>query len=282
MKTTWHFGLLGLDISYTKSPEIFRAIGELTGYDISFDILSISPDDFNSKLSSIRNDGYDGLSITIPHKLKVIPVLDDIDPIAKTIGAVNCIRVQDQHLKGFNTDWIGFGYPLADYKGDIQKKRAVVFGTGGAAKAVVYSLIHDFHVGFVTVVTRNSNKTAILQQYQDAGNIIEITSKESFVKEKSGEIPHASIVVNATPLGGPNHVEDCLFPDGLVLGKNTIYYDLNYNDENRLTGKAREWGCKVIDGKPMLVSQAVNAFEIWTNYHVCVTKVFDAVFGEHR
>ena len=277
MKKPYKFGLLGHNISYSKSGEVFDTILELLKLKGDFFVYSVEPASFKSQLIKFRSNGTRGFSVTIPYKNNIIDYLDDIDPIAQALNAVNCVVVEEGRLLGFNTDCYGFPIPLKPYGSKLKHGRAAIIGSGGAAAAIVYSLYLDFEIKDFTVVGRTDKNLKNFQELLENRfkniNIVTTSSlKTAHIKNKY------DILVNCTPLGGWNHSEKTPIGIDFNWESTKIYYDLNYNDDNKIIKSATEAGIITIDGSSMLVGQAIRAFDIWTGEIVPFEPVYEKVF----
>ncbi|MBE2273087.1 MAG: shikimate dehydrogenase [Flavobacteriales bacterium] len=182
-----------------------------------------------------------GLNVTIPYKEKVIPYLDELSDEAEKMGAVNCIVINDNIKKGFNTDAVGFEKTLLLHKKDGHTS-ALILGDGGAAKAVKY-VLNKHGIPFKTVA-RNSE-----------------LNFENLTKEIVAENP---LIIQCTPVGTFPNVEDCLdFPFEGISEKHLII-DLIYNPNyTKFIKNAAEKGAKTVNGFYMLEQQAEKNWEIW-------------------
>lgn len=237
-------GLIGFPVNHSKSPEYFlnklNELGKNEHLYKAFELPDIN--DFPRFLE--KNPELKGLNVTIPHKETIIPFLDLIDSEAKEIGAVNTIVKTDKGWVGYNTDCWGFRRSLQPFlKGTHD--RALIFGTGGASKAVDHAL-RGLGVS-TTIVSRTSEKGDIC--YSDL-------TKEAMT--------HHLLLVNCTPLGTRPAVELCVdIPfEGLTQGH--LVVDLVYNPEiTTFMKKASHSGATVMNGKDMLRLQAEKSLEIW-------------------
>jgi shikimate dehydrogenase len=191
-----------------------------------------------------------GLNVTIPHKVNVIPLLTEIDEAAKQIGAVNCIDIgrigPELTLKGYNTDAYGFSESLKPLL-EQQHQKALVFGNGGAAKAVKY-VLNQLHIPF-KVVLRKPAPGALL--YPDV---------------TAAMLDQHKLLINTTPLGMMPHVDSCPQIPYQELSKEHLAYDLVYNPEETLfLKKAKLQGAKVKNGLEMLILQAERSWAIWNH-----------------
>lgn len=241
------FGLIGFPLKHSFSYRFFGDKFNKENIDatyLNFEIPKI--EDFKE---IIKQKGLIGLNVTIPYKEQVIPFLDDIDPTAKQIGAVNVIKVINKdkkiYTKGYNSDYIGFRNSIADLiKPEIHKK-ALILGTGGASKAVEYGL-KDLGIES-TYVSRTQKDGMLTYDQLNADTLKEHT-----------------VIVNASPVGTFPDVEECPQIPYQLLGKNHLLYDLVYNPP--LTkflelGKAN--GASIKNGAEMLELQAIAAWDIW-------------------
>ena len=240
------FGLVGRNISYSFSRKFFSEKFSTEGIDATyenFDLQDIS--EFPEVIKT--NPELAGLNVTIPYKQAIFPFLDELDPIAEEIGAVNTIKVgADAKLTGFNTDYFGFSQALLPHLKSRHKK-ALVLGTGGASKAVVYALKT---LGISSqFVSRSASE-----------NAISYTDLDTDVMEEH------LLLINCTPLGTfPNNSE---YPDIPIqnIGKNHLVFDLIYNPPvTKLLELAKTNGATILNGREMLEFQAEKAWEIWNS-----------------
>lgn len=240
------FGLIGFPLGHSFSKKYFTAKFEKEGIQgCQFDLYELPQiGDFERVLT--ENPELEGMAVTIPYKQQVIPFLDDLDPACEVIGAVNCIKIKDQKLTGFNTDYIGFKHSLELWIHDLRPK-ALVLGTGGASKAVKQAL-KDLGIQFLSV-SRSASENQIT--YQD-------------LKENPTILKEYHLIINCTPLGTYPKVEG--MPDIPLdqLGSEHLVYDLVYNpSETTLMRACIGAGGKAKNGQDMLELQAEAAWKIW-------------------
>jgi shikimate dehydrogenase len=239
------FGLIGKNISYSFSKKYFiekfsKDLFDDCTYE-NFDIPNI--EEFPNILKN--NPDLKGLNVTIPYKEAIIPYLDTISDKAYKIGAVNVIRFTKKgNLKGYNSDWFGFKKSLEPLLQPHHKK-ALILGTGGAAKAVAYAL-EQLGI-FYTYVSREASENTI--DY----NRINATTFDNY-----------QIIINCTPLGtSPNIKEYPPIPYTFFTEKH-IAFDLIYNpEETQFLKNAKKHGAQIKNGQEMLIFQAEKAWKIW-------------------
>ena len=240
-----NFGLIGKDISYSFSKKFFtqKFINEglnNCSYE-NYDISSIS------KLLEVINDTkIKGLNVTIPYKESVIELLNHIDPIAKKIGAVNTIKIDKQNkLLGYNTDYIGFKQSLESNISN--QKRALILGTGGASKAIVYALKT---LNIKTLLVSRKNREECIT-YEDVSNQI---------------IKDHTIIINCTPLGTYPNIEECPKIPYEYITNRHLCYDLIYNPiKTKFLMLSEKKGASIINGNKMLKNQAMESWKIWNS-----------------
>lgn len=202
---------------------------------------------------------FGGFSVTMPHKQSIMPFLDEIDPTAAAIGAVNTVKIDNGRLIGFNTDAPGFITPLKAKFGDLDSARVAVFGAGGAARAVVYALKHEN--ADVTVYARDGQKARALADEFDV-NSASITN----IADRGFRLADShDIVVNATPLGmkGP-YESETLFTADQLAGVKFVYDLVTKATDTPIIREAKLAGLPTLGGIEMLIAQGMRQFEIWT------------------
>lgn len=244
MKT---YGIIGNPLGHSFSKQYFTdkfQKEEIDAQFLNFEIPSI-----DKVLDVVRdNPTLMGLCVTIPYKQEVMAYLDEIDPLANEIGAVNSIQIRRKdgktYLKGYNTDIYGFGESLADFI-EGKKLSALILGTGGASKAVATALKNQ-NIEFISV-SRTKSETTI--SYEDISEDI---------------ISNHQLIINCTPLGTFPKTDACSDIAYSNLTESHFLYDLVYNPSTTLfMSKGLEQGAKAHNGLRMLHLQAEKSWEIW-------------------
>ncbi|OLE53629.1 MAG: shikimate dehydrogenase [Acidobacteria bacterium 13_1_20CM_3_53_8] len=263
-------GLVGLPTAHSVSPLMHNRALASRGLDavyIPFEVYDLSA--FIKRMVNPRTREIDwrlrGLSVTAPHKSAIIAELDSIDSVAEAIGAVNTVVVENNELRGYNTDAEAFLSPLREMVADLNGVRCAVIGAGGAARAVVWALRKED--AEVTLFARDIEKAQPLAE--KFGVLVSSLDKASF-KE-------FDLVVNTTPLGTRGEHEDETAARTDQLAGARIAYDLVYNPlETRFMREASRVGCETIGGLPMLVGQAAAQFKLWTSTDAPLEKMREA------
>lgn len=258
-------GVIGYPVEHSLSPVMHNAAIAHLGLDYVYVPLPVQPDKLLDAIAGFAAIELVGFNITIPHKQAILPLISEISPIAKAIGAVNTVwRTDSGNWAGTNTDVEGFIAPLKTYNQDWSQKVAVILGNGGAARAVVAGCAQ---LGFkeIIVIGRNQENLSKFINSWDNSDLVERLQVHSWEK-LSQLIPHADLLVNTTPIGmHPRVAESPLSKEEIAdLPKNAIAYDLIYTPRpTQFLQQAQEQGAIAIDGLEMLVQQGAAALSIW-------------------
>ncbi|MBO0724302.1 MAG: shikimate dehydrogenase [Blastocatellia bacterium] len=263
------FGIIGNPVSHSRSPLMYNAALKALSRDgiyLPFDVGDVGLFVCNYVHPKTRKLDWNlrGLSVTIPHKLAVIPFLDFVGATARAIGAVNTVVVEGDELHGYNTDAAGAMKPL-DEMIDIHGARVAVIGAGGSARAICYGLSQ--RDAAVTIYAREIKKAQPLADEFRA----RIAPLESF----NGE---ADVVINCSPVGMKGHSEGQSLIEAESLEGVNLVYDLIYTpEETALLREAKQAGCRTLGGLAMLVGQAAEQFQLWTGLEAPVDVMWRAV-----
>jgi shikimate dehydrogenase len=276
----YHFGLTGHPLGHSVSPKLHAAAFAdvaLQGDYLLFPVSPGDPDGLPGLMQCLRSGELHGLNVTIPHKQAVIPLVDELTPTARAIGAVNTIQLKDGKLIGHNTDAPGFWKDIQKILKPDVLPRAIIMGSGGASRAVVYALLE--HGWDVTIAVRAEDVGQAGALVRDMGTVAGPGGVRS-VRLDAGlasSLDRVGLVVNTTPLGMSPNVDSCAWPAGLELPAAAVY-DVVYNPRETLLAKqARAAGLPAATGLGMLVEQAALAFELWTGRAPAREAMFAAV-----
>jgi shikimate dehydrogenase len=270
-------GILGYPVIHSVSPQMHNAAYTKLGLNYCYLPISVKPEDLERVLEGIRILGFAGVNVTIPHKEAVVTHLDEVTKIARLIGAVNVILIQEGHLIGYNTDGPGFIDSLREDAGfEVAGKRAVVLGAGGGAKSVALMLAQD---GVKNLVISDLI-------YEKAENLCEYINSHFGIApyacpSKSNElrklIGSCNLLVNATPVGMHPKVNECPIEDDYIIPGSAVVYDLVYNPlETKLLKLAKKNGAKAVSGIGMLIRQGALAFSLFTEQEAPVSLMKEA------
>jgi 3-dehydroquinate dehydratase/shikimate dehydrogenase len=245
--TTAIYGIVGGSVMHSVSPSMHNAAFAAAGIDaVYLPLPAVDADDF---LAFGRAIGISGASVTIPHKVSLFERVDEVDTIARRIGAINTIRVVDGRWVARNTDANGFLHPLKD-RVDLEGRRAAILGAGGAARAVA-----------VALASAGCTVRVHARQRPQAEEVAALVAGS--VGPWPPEPGSWDLLVNCTPIGMYPNVDDTPLPAERLTG--SVVYDLVYNPPaTRLLREAAARGCRTIGGLDMLVGQAHEQFTWWT------------------
>jgi len=252
-----HVVLFGHPLSHSLSPIMHKLSAEYHGLDFNYGLVDVPPHRLSEVPALFNNNNLIGANITIPYKEQFLDIADTVKPVAKQIGAVNTLFRKNNRLIGDNTDAFGFVQPLLQENYDFEGQRVLIFGTGGATKAIIYALINQGVSEFV-LVSRNPGRNANINSIGNT-QVIDYQMWAAYAEE-------AALIINATPLGMAPKTANSPVSDneiGFLAGK--ICYDIVYNPIHTLFLKqARRAGAETISGLDMLIHQGSRAFQRWT------------------
>jgi len=246
-------GLFGYPVEHTLSPVMHNSAFNSLGLDICYVPFRVSPEELPNAVRAVRALNLVGVNITVPHKEKVIPLLDKVNEEASFIGAVNTIVNNEGILTGHNTDGRGFVSSLKEKGVLIENKEILVIGAGGASRAISYYLCQE--ASRVTLYDVDKSKAKIL-----ASDLNKIRGNVS-LPDTPKDFGNPDIIINATPIGLKKDDPLPLTPD--LITSDMVVCDLIYK-KTKLLQEAEDRGAITIDGSGMLLWQGVLAFELWT------------------
>ncbi|SDD64297.1 shikimate dehydrogenase [Ruegeria marina] len=251
-------GVIGHPIAHSKSPRLHGHWLKTYGINGHYIPMDVAPQDLAQVIRTLPKAGFVGVNVTIPHKEAVMSCVDQISDRATLIGAVNTLTFrEDGRILGDNTDGYGFLENLRSGAPDWDPKAgpAVVFGAGGAARAVISALAE---AGVPEIIVTNRTRPRAEKLRDDFGQRVTVADWV----QAGNVVEDARLVVNTTSLGMVGKPElrvplDGLRPDAVVT--DLVYTPL----KTRLLATAEEMGCTTVDGLGMLLHQAVPGFERW-------------------
>ena len=258
---TNYAAVIGHPIGHSLSPMLHNGIYQRLGLDIVYMAFDIADEEFGKAVEGLGALGFLGFNVTIPYKEKIISFLDELDPVAAAIGAVNTVKFEKGKLIGYNTDGLGFLNSLRMHNIECKGKSVLILGAGGSARAIGISLVEE-NPKEILILNRNKSRGELLTR--DI-NKFASHSLSAVVENPPDKV---DIVINTTPLGMWPNV-DASPLKGYVFHPSTIVCDIVYNpSKTLLLRQADEYGCITAGGIGMLVGQGVKAIEIWTGIRV--------------
>ena len=230
-----------------------NAAFEALGLDYCYIPFTVHPDLLSAAVKAVRALNLLGVNITVPHKEKVVPMLDTIDDEASFIGAVNTIVNSDGRLRGYNTDGRGFMQSLSESGINVKERDVLIVGAGGAARAIGYYLVQKAKTLYIYGRTLERAERLALDLKKVSENVSTLRDISS--------VDRFHVIINATPLGLRD--DDPLPLDTDLLHREQIVCDLIYRDTPFLRDASKS-GCTTLNGLGMLLWQGVFAFELWT------------------
>lgn len=257
-------GVIGNPVEHSLSPAIHNAAFQKLG--LNFVYLAFKVEAIGDAIKGLRALGsFRGASVTIPHKVSSIPFLDDVEPTARHIGAINTIVAENGKLTGYNTDATGALRALREGAGSLSGKRVVMLGSGGAARAVAFALAAESGVAGLSLLGVDEKERSALAA--DLRLKTQLSVQDAMLDEAAlaRELVGAQVLIHCTPIGMSPKVEATCVPPTL-LHSGLAVMDIVYTPrETRLLKDARLAGCVTIPGLEMFLHQAVAQFELWTN-----------------
>jgi shikimate dehydrogenase len=253
--------LIGHPVAHSLSGAMHQAAFDSLGIDATYEVWDRPPMEVAAAVAELRTDAFLGANVTIPHKERVVPLVDRLTEEAHTTGAVNTITREGKRLIGHNTDVPGFRVALDRLVGKQKMPRqAVVLGAGGGARAVVYGLITE---GFLRIVVFNRHlhrAESLVKHFGRSAAHMELRAMPWHESIIEAELAKTKVLVNATSIG---LTDDASPIPAETLNSDLLVLDLIYS-QTRLLRDAAAAGCTVADGELMLLHQGAAAFTLWT------------------
>ncbi|HTL62964.1 MAG TPA: shikimate dehydrogenase [Nitrospira sp.] len=273
--TTQFCGVIGNPVEHSLSPAIHNAAFRKLG--LNFVYLAWKVEAIGDAVKGLRALGnFRGASVTIPHKVAVLPFLDEVERTAGHIGAINTIVAEKGNLLGINTDATGALRALHEANVPLQSEPVVILGSGGAARAIAFALgvqagVHRLHLLGIDDVERIALATDLMERTP-------MRVVDTFLDEQSlkAALADARLLIHCTPIGmSPKAGISCVSRS--LLHPALTVMDIVYNPrETKLLADAKAAGCRTISGLEMFLHQAAGQFERWTG-QAAPTQVMRAV-----
>jgi shikimate dehydrogenase len=255
--------VIGNPVEHSLSPAIHNAAFQKLG--LNFVYLAFRVEAIGDAIKGLRALGaFRGASVTIPHKVAAIPFLDEIEPTARQIGAINTIVAEGTKLTGYNTDASGAMRALREGGVALKGQRVVLLGSGGAARAIAFALAADAGVAHLTLLGIDEWERRQLASELQAKTSLPMS--QGLIDEVTLQkiLPETQVLIHCTPVGmSPKIEHSCIAAPLLHPGLSVM--DIVYNPrETRLLQEAKAAGCRTVQGIEMFLHQAAAQFELWT------------------
>ena len=255
-------GVIGHPIGHSLSPRMHNASFAATGLDYLYLPLDVRPEALPAAVAGLGALGFRGFNVTMPHKEKILPLLDSVDDAARLSGAVNTVIVEGGRMLGTNTDGPGFLAACAEAGVGFAGARVLVVGAGGAAAAISAAVL-GAGAGHVGLLNRSAWRAEDLRK-RLARTYPEVEVSVYPTDEPERAARGTGVVVNATYLGMKDEDPPPLPPDCLTDGMAVCDAVYRRGAETQLVGLARERGLSTVTGERMLLYQGVQAQRLWT------------------
>lgn len=238
------FGLIGKSLAHSFSPTFFQNYFAQNGINANYELFELET--IEEVKTILSDESIAGLNVTVPYKIEIIPFLDEIDSVAKTIGAVNVVAFKEGKTIGFNTDAYGFQQSIKPFL-TFKHERALILGTGGASKAIEYVFKQ---IGIdVIFISQNPNGKPKHFSYSDINDHM---------------LNACKVIVNCTPVGTYPNNDECVEFPFQFLSSDHLVIDLIYNPaKTKFLSEAEKKGATILNGESMLKEQALKSWEIW-------------------
>ena len=253
-------GLIGHPVEHSFSPPMHNAAFDALNMDYAYVAFDVNPNDLKSAIEGAESLNIKGFNVTIPHKVDVMQYLDELDEVARLIGAVNTIDFKN--LKGYNTDGIGAVKAIEEVT-SIKNKNVVVAGAGGASRAISF-YIAKYGAESLTILNRNEVKAeSLASDVSDSGLIGEVASDS--INAIGNYMESADVLIDTTPLGMHPNINDEPIVKADMMDEDLVVFDAVYNpNETVLIKEAIKANAKPVYGIKMLLYQGAESFKMWT------------------
>ena len=263
--TTKVYAIFGDPVAHSLSPQMHNAALRALGIDGIYVPFHVLPEHLAAAVAGVRALEIVGLSVTVPHKERIIPLLDEIDPAAQRIGAVNTVLNRQGRLIGYNTDAPGFLHALRDTLDfSPRHKKVVLIGAGGAARAALVALAQEGAAAIVVVNRTLGRAITLIESYREEFPDCQITATKLYADGMSDFLTQADLLVNTSAIG----LQGESFPPALIaaLKPAARIFDMVYTRQTRtpLVIQGENAGHRAADGRSMLIAQGEVAFALWT------------------
>lgn len=288
---TIKLNVIGDPIEHSKSPEVHGRILDILKIPYEYEKIMVKKNELGKYIKNAVKNNVTGFNLTMPHKVDILPYLDEIDDDAKLFGAVNTVKIKDNKLYGYNTDANGFIYSLnlGENRFNVKGKKLIILGAGGVVStlALKFSQLEASEIIILNRTVKKAEDICIKVISAQNNGLINKASVLKFDKSDTNSIvkymDNCDMIINATPLGmsGISYdYTDLSFLD--MLNKEALAVDLIYNPDKTMFLKyADKNGNKIINGYGMLICQAILAEEIYLDKELDISKLYTKFINFH-
>lgn len=274
--TTRVCAVIGDPVEHSLSPRMHNAAFQALGLDYVY--VAFHVQDVHKAVEGLVGFGLRGLSVTIPHKVSIMPYLDEITPLARRIGAVNTVINENGRLTGTNTDGVGALRALESVEA-VDGRTIAVLGVGGAARGVAFTLACERKPKRIYLLHRQEDQEMARSMLADlvSHTPVPITTAELNPGETREIFKEADFIIHTTPVGMSPKVDECLVEEAWFSERH-IVFDLIYNPaKTLLLRRAERRFARILNGVPMFVNQGAEQFRLWTGQEPPVDVMRQAV-----
>lgn len=274
--------LLGSPVAHSKSPVMHNEGFQALGLNYSYMAFDVKEDGLETAVKGLKTLGFRGMNLTMPNKNKIVGLCDELSPAAELCQAVNTVVNDNGRLTGYTTDGAGFMTSCRAEGYELIGKKMTLLGSGGAGTAIMVQAALD-GVKEISVFSRKSSpfmeRTMEVIRKLNEQTECKVVHFDYTEEDLRREIGTSYILVNSTSVGMAPETDRCLVPDASYLHSGLVVADVIYNpSETRLMKMAKEAGCSVLGGLPMLLYQGAEAFRLWTGQEMPVKLVHEKYF----
>ena len=256
--------IFGHPVVHSLSPAIHNAAFAELGLDLAYVAHDVAPGELPAAMAAIRALKYRGLSITIPHKIGAMELVETVDDTARRIGCINTVVNDGGVLKGYNSDGLGALGALRAAHAEPRGTEVVMLGSGGAARAIAVTLAAEAPPRRLTLLgVVEPELTALADTVRELGTT-EVVAERLESASLSRAVTGAQFLLHTTPVGMAPHGDNSLVPAELLHPGLTVFDAVYTPRRTKLLREASERGCRVIEGLEMFLGQALVQFELWT------------------
>ncbi len=272
-------GVIGHPIRHSLSPLMHNIAFEILDLDYIYLPFDVPISGLKDAIKGMKALGIKGFNVTLPLKEKIFQYLNDVSEEATVIGAINTVVNENGVLTGYNTDAFGVAETLMPYKDEIIGSEVSIFGAGGAARSVIYSLIRNFKVGQINIINRTEQKAESMKEYFAAKMFFENFKAYGLLPPDLVEVLGKSkLIINSSSIGMYSEIDDSPTSIAESFNDNQIIFDVVYNPvKTRLLQIAESRGAKTLNGLRMFVEQGAKSFELWTGEKMPNKKIYDTI-----